>query len=55
MPRMYSNPLEVTVEINRSIGKVMTEVMQKYPSKKVRKEKPGEILVASVTVGTEIG
>lgn len=55
VPKTYSNLMEVEVAINQSIDKIMGEVFQKYPRKKLRKEKPGEVLVGNVSVGTEIG
>lgn len=55
VPKTYSNVMEVEVAINQSIDKIMGEVFQKYPRKKLRKEKPGEVLVGNVSVGTEIG
>lgn len=55
VPKTYTNEMEVKVAINQSIENIMVEMLKKYHVKKIRKEKPGDILVASVTVGTKIG
>lgn len=55
IPNSYSNAMEVQVAINQSIEKVMGEIFKNIPRKKIRKEKPGELLVGNITVGTEIG
>lgn len=55
IPNSYSNAMEVQVAINQSIEKVMGDIFKNISRKKIRKEKPGELLVGNITVGTEIG
>lgn len=55
LPEMYTVQGDIETEvqnaIHRSLDKIMGEVLKKFPPK----EKPGEVLIVNVSVGTNFG